>query len=181
MSDDVEALTAAITAGARGYLLKGADETTIIRALTLFAAGEVVFGPHVGDHILDALTNRNRYTPPLPALSNRDREILDLVAQGLGNIAIAHKLSLSDKTVRNQGSAIIAKLGVRDRAEAIAQGRAAGLGDQPTTAPPPRHEPAAVGALKRVFLSDSHVHPLRTRRQSRPAFRPSYRPFDLSR
>lgn len=139
MSDDLEALTAAITAGARGYLLKGADEVTITRALTAVASGEVVFGPHVGDHVLEALINRNRFTPPLPELTNRDREVLDLVAHGLGNIAIAHKLSLSDKTVRNQVSAIITKLGVRDRAEAIARGRAAGLGNPTANTPSPRN------------------------------------------
>ncbi|MDQ2749091.1 MAG: response regulator transcription factor [Pseudonocardiales bacterium] len=128
MSDDPDALTAAIAAGARGYLLKGADEATISRALASIAAGEVVFGTSVGDRILDALTSRQRLTPPLPELTNRDREILDLVAQGLGNIAIARRLSLSDKTVRNQVSAILTKLGARDRAEAIARARAAGLG-----------------------------------------------------
>jgi DNA-binding NarL/FixJ family response regulator len=128
MSDDAETLTAAVTAGARGYLLKGADEAAIRRALTAVASGDVVFGPEVGDRILAALTGRERFTPPLPELTPREREIVDLVARGLGNIAVARQLSLSEKTVRNQLSAVLAKLGARDRAELIARARAVGLG-----------------------------------------------------
>ena len=128
MSDDAETLTAALAAGARGYLLKGSDEATIRRALSAVAAGEVFFGPEVGDRVLAALVGRDRFAPALPELTQRERQIVDLVAHGLGNIAVARQLSLSEKTVRNQLSAILAKLGARDRAELIARGRAVGLG-----------------------------------------------------
>jgi DNA-binding NarL/FixJ family response regulator len=128
MADDIDTVSAAVAAGAHGYLLKDADEATISHALSTVAAGGVVFGPLIGDQVLASLTGRSRLVVPLPQLTNRDREVLDLVAQGLGNVAIARRLSLSDKTIRNQVSAIVAKLGVRDRGEAIARARAAGLG-----------------------------------------------------
>jgi DNA-binding NarL/FixJ family response regulator len=128
MSDDPETLAAALAAGARGFLLKGANEVVIRRALTSVAAGEVIFGPDVGDRVLASLRGRDRLAMPLPELTPREREVLDLVARGLGNMAIARQLSLSDKTVRNQVSAILTKLGAQDRAEATARARAAGLG-----------------------------------------------------
>ena len=78
--------------------------------------------------VLAALVGRDRFAPALPELTQRERQIVDLVAHGLGNIAVARQLSLSEKTVRNQLSAILAKLGARDRAELIARGRAVGLG-----------------------------------------------------
>ena len=128
MSDDSETLTAAITAGARGYLVKGSDEDTLRRALAAVAGGEVLFGPEVGDRVLAALTGRDRFAPPLPELSTRERQIVDLVARGLGNIAVARQLGISEKTVRNQLSAILVKLAARDRAELVARARAVGLG-----------------------------------------------------
>ena len=85
-------------------------------------------GAGVGDRVLAALTGRDRFAPPLPELSTRERQIVDLVARGLGNIAVARQLAISEKTVRNQLSAILVKLGARDRAELVARARAVGLG-----------------------------------------------------
>jgi DNA-binding NarL/FixJ family response regulator len=131
MSDDADSIGAALRAGARGYLLKGADEATIARALASVAAGDLVLAQPAAEHVLGVMTGRTSMPAPFPQLTAREREILDLVSRGLGNIAIARRLSLSDKTVRNQVSSVVAKLGVADRAEAIDVARRAGLGALP--------------------------------------------------
>ncbi|TMR98970.1 response regulator transcription factor [Nonomuraea basaltis] len=127
MSDDASVL-AAIRAGARGYLLKEATPAEIVRSLEAVAAGQVVFSPATGTRVLSALTSQATGPRPLPELTDREREVLHLLATGLTNTAIAQRLFLSEKTVRNHVSNIFAKLGVSDRASAVARARDAGLG-----------------------------------------------------
>jgi DNA-binding NarL/FixJ family response regulator len=130
MHEDNQALFGALRAGARGYLLKGADRAEIIRAVLAVASGEAVYGAAVARRITDFFTGAERdYAAKVfPELTQREREVLDLVAAGCGNHEIAHRLELSEKTVRNNVSAIIFKLQVRDRAAAVAKARDAGLG-----------------------------------------------------
>lgn len=130
MHDDNRALFSALRAGARGYLLKGADRTEIIRAVLAVAAGNAVYGAAVARRISDFFAGAQReYTAhAFPELTDREREVLDLVAAGRGNHEIARRLALSEKTVRNHVSAIMFKLQVRDRAAAVAKARDAGLG-----------------------------------------------------
>ncbi|MCC5579607.1 response regulator transcription factor [Microtetraspora sp. AC03309] len=127
LSDD-ETIIAAVRAGARGYLLKEAPPTEIIRSLQAVAAGQVVFGSSAGSRVLAALSAETVRPRPLPELTDREREVLDLVAAGLTNHAIAQRLFLSEKTIRNHVSNIFAKLGVSGRAEAVARARDADLG-----------------------------------------------------
>jgi DNA-binding NarL/FixJ family response regulator len=130
MHDEDEALFGALRAGARGYLLKGADRSEIIRAVLAIAAGEAVYGGNVARRIVDFFTGAHRdYAAKVfPELTDREREVLDLVAAGCGNHEIARRLVLSEKTVRNHISTILYKLQVRDRAAAVAKARDAGLG-----------------------------------------------------
>ncbi|MFD7341264.1 response regulator [Streptomyces violascens] len=130
MHEDDEALFGALRAGARGYLLKGADTIEIIRAVLAVASGDAVYGEHVAHRIVDFFTSAHRdyVARVFPQLTDREREILELVAAGCGNHEIARRLVLSDKTVRNYVSAILTKLQVRDRAAAVAKARDAGLG-----------------------------------------------------
>lgn len=134
MLEGEESVFAALRAGARGYLLKGAGRAEIERAVRAVAEGEVVFSPAVAGRVLawfrggsgggsagDAAT-------PFPGLTEREREVLDLVARGLTNAEIARRLVVSDKTVRNHVSNVFAKLHVTDRASAVARARDAGLG-----------------------------------------------------
>ena len=133
MHDDDEALFGALRAGARGYLLKGADRSQIIRAVLAVADGEAVYGAAVARRIADFFTSAHRtYAAQLfPELTDREREVLSLVAAGCGNHEIARRLVLSEKTVRNHVSAIFFKLQVHDRAAAVAKARDAGLGQLP--------------------------------------------------
>ncbi|TIC88971.1 response regulator transcription factor [Nocardioides sp. GY 10113] len=130
MQSDDDSVYAAVRAGAAGYLLKGADRGEVIRAVVGVANGEAVFGPQVAARMLAHLSGegpaRGR---PFPQLTERERDVLDLVARGLGNQAIAHRLSLSPKTVRNNVSTILGKLHAVDRAEAIERARDQGLGE----------------------------------------------------
>jgi DNA-binding NarL/FixJ family response regulator len=130
MHDDNQALFSALRAGARGYLLKGADRAEIIRAVLAVAAGEAVYGAAVARRITDFFTGAHRdyAATAFPELTDRERDVLDLLAAGCGNHDIAHRLTLSEKTVRNHVSAILFKLQVRDRAAAVAKARDAGLG-----------------------------------------------------
>lgn len=125
MLEDEESLFAALRAGASGYLLKGSAPEDVIRAVLSVASGEVVFGPRVAERVLHWFSAPHRR--PLPELTDREREVLALVADGLNNAAIATRLVLSPKTVRNHVSNIFTKLQVTDRAEAIARAREAGL------------------------------------------------------
>jgi DNA-binding NarL/FixJ family response regulator len=120
-------------AGARGYLVKGADSPDVLRAITAVAGGEAIFGPSVAQRVLGYLTRplSSRDERVFPGLSDREREILELVAAGLTNGQIAARLSLSGKTIRNNISSIFTKLQVADRAEAIVRARRAGLGLTP--------------------------------------------------
>jgi DNA-binding NarL/FixJ family response regulator len=131
MLDD-DTVFSAMQAGARGYLLKGAQGTETLRAIRAVANGEVIFSPGVAEQ-LAGYFGRERPpsadSPPFPDLTPREREVLDLVAQGLTNTAIAERLVLSPKTIRNRVSTIFSKLQVAGRSEAIIKAREAGLGD----------------------------------------------------
>jgi DNA-binding NarL/FixJ family response regulator len=128
MSDDDETVFAAMRAGARGYLVKGATKEEIIRAVSAVAAGEAIFGPDVARRVLSYFSATPQRRDPFPQLTRREREVLDLLAAGLSNSAIASRLGLSLKTVNNNTSSIFAKLAVAGRAEAIIRARDAGLG-----------------------------------------------------
>ncbi|TCC61083.1 response regulator transcription factor [Kribbella pittospori] len=130
MAEEDQTLFAAMRAGARGYLLKGANQGEIVRAITAVAQGEAIFGPAIARRVADFFTAGPAATPdsPFPQLTTREQEILALVAAGRSNAQIAAELYLSPKTVRNNVSNIFAKLHVADRAEAIIRARDAGLG-----------------------------------------------------
>jgi DNA-binding NarL/FixJ family response regulator len=116
-------------AGARGYVLKGAAPDDIVRAITAVAAGEVILGAAIAARISDFFQSGARQAAkPFPALSSREHDILNLIAAGHSNSAIAERLALSEKTVRNNVSSIFAKLQVADRPSAIVRAREAGLG-----------------------------------------------------
>jgi DNA-binding NarL/FixJ family response regulator len=116
-------------AGARGYLVKGAEQEEILGAIRAVAAGEVIFGPAVAQRVL-AFFSGPAPAPSnvFPELTDRERKILDLLAAGLSNAEIGQRLSLAGKTVANHVSSIFAKLQVAGRAQAIIKARDAGLG-----------------------------------------------------
>ena len=128
MSDDDDTVFAAMRAGARGYLVKGATKEEILRAVTAVAAGEAIFGPGVARRVLSYFNAPHQQLDPFPQLTPREREVLDLLAGGLSNSAIATRLGLSSKTVNNNTSSIFTKLAVAGRTEAIIRARDAGLG-----------------------------------------------------
>jgi DNA-binding NarL/FixJ family response regulator len=129
MFDDDESIFAAMRAGARGYVLKGAAPDNVIRAIAAVAAGEAIFGPGVARRALDYLSGPRRdATVAFPDLTAREREVLDLIAAGLGNAAIATRLGLATNTIGNHVTSIFAKLQVASRAEAIIRARQEGLG-----------------------------------------------------
>jgi DNA-binding NarL/FixJ family response regulator len=130
LHDDDASVVAALRAGALGYLVKGADRAEIVRAVQAVAAGEAVYGPSVAQRIVGFYTGvQERYSAQVfPQLTNREREVLDLVAAGCGNHAIAARLHLSEKTVRNHLSALLLKVGAPDRAALVAAARDAGMG-----------------------------------------------------
>ncbi|WP_235928401.1 response regulator transcription factor [Goekera deserti] len=129
MVADDDALFAAVQAGALGYVLKGAGQAEIGRALAAVAAGEAVYDAQVARRLRAFFTaGAGVVARPFPELTDREREVLDLMAAGLPNATIARRLFVSEKTVRNNVTAVFAKLGVRDRAEAVVRAREAGLG-----------------------------------------------------
>jgi DNA-binding NarL/FixJ family response regulator len=130
MLDDDESVLAAMRAGARGYLVKGSAGDRIVGAVRAVAAGDAVFGADVAARVLSRLTAQpgRRADRPFPVLTDRELEILGLIAAGRANTEIARHLVLSDKTIRNHVSNIFAKLQVADRAQAIVRAREAGLG-----------------------------------------------------
>jgi DNA-binding NarL/FixJ family response regulator len=129
MLEDDTSVFAAMRAGARGYILKGADPDQIIRAITAVAAGEVIFGAALAARMAAFFRSGSRNAvAAFPGLSTRENDILDLIATGQSNSAIAEQLALSEKTVRNNVSNIFAKLQVADRSAAIVRARDAGLG-----------------------------------------------------
>jgi DNA-binding NarL/FixJ family response regulator len=126
---DDDSVFAALRAGARGYILKDADETDIIRAIRAIAAGESLFSPAVASRVLAFFASPRPVAPQIfPSLTEREQDILHLLARGKSNAAIAAELSLSVKTIANNVSNIFAKLQVADRSEAIVRAREAGLG-----------------------------------------------------
>jgi DNA-binding NarL/FixJ family response regulator len=130
MAEEDQTLFAAMRAGACGYLLKGANQGEIVRAITAVAQGEAIFGPAIARRVAEFFSAVPVAAPgsPFPQLTTREHEILALVAAGRSNAQIATELYLSPKTVRNNVSNIFAKLHVADRAEAIIRARDAGLG-----------------------------------------------------
>jgi DNA-binding NarL/FixJ family response regulator len=129
MHEDDESVFAAMRAGARGYLLKGAEQDDVTRAIAAVGRGEAIFGPAVASRILKFFAAGPRPAEPFPELTAREREILDLMASGLSNPEIAQRLFLSPKTISNNVSLIFDKLQVADRSKAIVRARRAGLGD----------------------------------------------------
>ena len=128
MYDDDATVLTAMRAGARGYLLKGAEQDEIVAAIRAVAAGQVIYGPGVAARMLSLFAAPPASTVPFPELTEREREILTLLASGLRNAAIARQLFLSPKTVSNNLTAIFAKLRVADRSAAIIRARDEGLG-----------------------------------------------------
>ncbi|RTL67291.1 MAG: response regulator transcription factor [Pseudonocardiaceae bacterium] len=127
MFDDDDSVFAAMRAGAGGYVLKGASQEEIVRAIHAVAAGEAIFGPSVARRVLAQLAGAAA-ADPFPDLTPREREVLALMAQGLPTATIGARLGLAAKTVTNHASAVFAKLQVAGRAEAVERARRAGLG-----------------------------------------------------
>jgi len=130
MNEEDDTVLGAIRAGAAGYLLKGSGASEVEHAVRTAAAGGLVFGSAVAGRVaaLVAAGAARPPAPPFPGLTDRERTVLDLLAAGRTNDAIARELHVSGKTVRNSVSALYAKLGVADRAAAIVVARDAGLG-----------------------------------------------------
>lgn len=129
MQEDDESVVAAIRAGARGYLLKGASPEEVERAIRAVANGEVILGPRVAARAMAAVTaGRTAARVPFPELTDREREVLDLVARGYDNTTISRRLVLSPKTVRNHVANVLGKIGAVDRSAAIVTAREGGLG-----------------------------------------------------
>jgi DNA-binding NarL/FixJ family response regulator len=130
MFEDDDSVFAALRAGALGYLLKGALKNEILRAIRSVSNGEAIFGPSIAKRLMQFFATPRQPAPPqaFPELTERELEILTLIAQHYTNPEIAERLSLSPKTVRNHVSNIFAKLQVADRAQAIMRAREAGLG-----------------------------------------------------
>ena len=134
MFEDEDSVFAALQAGARGYLLKGALKAEILRSIRAVASGEAIFGPAVARRLMQYFSNPHPAGPPdaFPELTEREHEILELIARHETNPEIAKRLYLSPKTVRNHVSNIFTKLQVADRAQAIIRAREAGLGQEKT-------------------------------------------------
>jgi DNA-binding NarL/FixJ family response regulator len=132
MFEDDGTVFQAMRAGARGYVLKGANYAEMLRAIRAVGTGEAIFSPKIAVRLMDYFSSIRPTTLPqaFPELSDREREILDLIAQGHKNTDIARLLFLSPKTVRNHVSNVLHKLQVTDRTEAIIRAREAGLGQE---------------------------------------------------
>jgi len=128
--EDDDSVFMALRAGARGYILKDADEEELARAIRAVGRGEAIFSPAVAERVLAYFASSSPAAQPqaFPSLTDREREILNLIARGHPNPAIARELSLSTKTVGNYVSNIFTKLQVADRAQAMIRAREAGLG-----------------------------------------------------
>jgi DNA-binding NarL/FixJ family response regulator len=123
MHADDESLVSALRAGARGYLVKGADKAELIRSILAVADGQAVYGAPVARRIAELFGAARPATPAFPDLTPREREVLDLLADGARNSEIARQLGMTDKTVRNHVSAILMKLQVPDRTAAAIKAR----------------------------------------------------------
>jgi DNA-binding NarL/FixJ family response regulator len=132
MFEDDASVFAALRAGARGYILKDADEDEILRAIRAIGAGEAIFSPTIAQRLIDFFAAPFPTIPTqiFPELTEREREILGQIARGYSNSDIARQLVLSQKTVANHVSNIFSKLQVVDRAQAIVRAREAGLGKE---------------------------------------------------
>ena len=129
MFEENDSVFAAMRAGARGYVLKGADAAEVIKVVRAVAEGEAHFGPEIARRLMGFFAApAPEAREVFPELTEREREVLDLVARGLGNPEIARRLYLSEKTVRNHVSHVFLKLQVADRSQAIVRAREAGLG-----------------------------------------------------
>ena len=132
MFDDDDSVFAVMRAGARGYLLKDADRAELLRAISAVHRGEAIFSPAIAQRMMSYFASRPKAAAgpdaAFPDLTEREREILELIAKGHNNAGIAAQLALSVKTVQNYVSSIFNKLQVADRAEAIVRAREAGLG-----------------------------------------------------
>ncbi|MGA8804015.1 MAG: response regulator transcription factor [Solirubrobacterales bacterium] len=126
MFEDDDSVFAAMRAGARGYLLKGSEQDEVMRAIRSIASGEAIFGPAIARRLIGYFSAAS--TEAFPELTAREREVLELIAQGRNNQAIANELVLSLKTVRNHVSNVFNKLQVTDRAGAIVKARESGMG-----------------------------------------------------
>lgn len=129
MQEDDESVVASIRAGARGYLLKGASPDEVERAIRAVANGEMILGPKIAARAMATVTaGRTAARVPFPELTDREREVLDLVARGFDNTTISRRLVLSPKTVRNHVANVLNKIGASDRSAAIVTAREGGLG-----------------------------------------------------
>ena len=130
MLEDDDSVFAAMRAGARGYLLKGADQAEVLRAITAVTHGEAIFSPPIAQRLMQYFANMHPVLPShaFPDLTEREREILSLIAVGRTNAEIAEEFVISSKTVSNHVSNIFSKLQVVDRAQAALRARQAGLG-----------------------------------------------------
>ena len=135
MLEDDDSLFSAMRAGARGYILKGADKAEMLKSIRAVAEGEALFGPSIASRLLNFFhdtppqSKRKSLTTPFPELTEREQEILASIARGDTNDKIAEQLSISLKTVRNHVSNIFNKLQVMNRTQAAIRARDAGLGD----------------------------------------------------
>jgi len=127
MLDDDNSVFAAMRAGARGYVLKGADKAEVLKTIRAVAAGEALFGPAIAQRMMNFFRAPPTTVMAFPELTEREREILTLIAQGQSNAVIAERLVISAKTVSNHISNIFNKLQVADRAQAAIRAREAGL------------------------------------------------------
>jgi DNA-binding NarL/FixJ family response regulator len=130
MFEDDDSVFAAMRAGAKGYLLKDSGGEGVVHAIRAVASGEAVFGPGVAERIIGYFSAPRAAAPQraFPELTEREEEVLSLVAQGKSNREIARQLFVSLKTVRNHVSNILLKLQVADRAQAVIRARDAGMG-----------------------------------------------------
>lgn len=130
MFDDDDSVFASLQAGSRGYVLKGARPEELLRAIRAVGDGEAIFSPAIAQRLIDYFAQPRPAAPALsfPELTEREREILALIARRETNLAIARKLGINLKTVQNHVSNIFNKLQVADRAEAILRARDAGMG-----------------------------------------------------
>ncbi len=130
MYEDDSSIFAAMRAGARGYVLKGAKQDELLRAIQAVAAGDTLFGPSVASQVMTFFSSLGTRAPEqlFPELTDREREVLALIAEGYTNAEITERLVVSPKTVRNHISHIFSKLQVADRAQAIMRAREEGLG-----------------------------------------------------
>jgi DNA-binding NarL/FixJ family response regulator len=128
MFDDDDSVFAALRAGASGYVLKGAQQDEIVRAIRAVAAGDAIFGPGIARRVLTQLGGSPAAAEPFPELTARERAVRELLAGGLTTAAIGARLGLAPKTVTNHASAVFAKLHVEGRAQAVERARRAGLG-----------------------------------------------------